>query len=1622
MKLSRRTWPRLFLFAALVAICAVGQHSRPAVATPTKFDNGATAVPLTWTGGTTVSTSTITIGAGTLTGNITHVRVKLLGVTHPHLSDVTVALTSGNIAIPIILMTNVGSAGGSAANLDFTFDDHGLPMPVSPSSAIYQPTIVNLPPDPPYSGLYTHYLSFLDGTDPNTTWTLQVFDSNNNSMDGTIAGGWELYITTDATVNASPSVNALTVGNISENGTISAAGSFTDTDSSSFTATVDYGDGSGTQSLAVDSGTKSFTLSHQYLDNAGSPFQGSVTLYDEDGASDTEPFSATVTNVSPSSVSVMLDMSTVPEGGTVMLSGTFADPGTLDTHTVDINWNDGGPHDTLNLAANDLTIPATAHTYTTALAANAARTITVTVTDKDGGSNSGTTSVTVTNEAPAGLTVTPTPASVMENGTVSLDGSFTDGSPTDTHSVDVDWGDGSMHSTTSLAAGVLTFSGLTHQYLNNKAANADYTVTVTVTDSNASATTATTMVGVTNVAPSGLSLTPTPASVSENDFVSLDGSFTDPGTLDTHDVDVDWGDGSTHSSTSLAAGVLTFSGLTHQYLDNQPANAHYTVTVTVTDSDGDTTTNTTAVSVVNVDPSGLSLTPSPSTVVENGSISLGGSFTDPGSLDTHDIDVDWGDGSTHDSAALTAGVLSFSGLAHQYLDNQPADTPYTITVIVTDNYGASTSATTTVTVTNAAPSGISLTPTPGMVAENGTISLDGSFTDPGTLDTHDIDVDWGDGSPHGTTSLATGVLMFTGMTHQYLDNKAGNAAYTVTVVVTDKDAATGTGNTSVTVTNVSPANVMATPTPATILENGSITLDGSFTDPGTLDTHSVDVDWGDGSMHGSASLAAGVLTFSGITHQYLNNRANDAPYTVTVTVTDKDGGSGMGTTMVTVQNVAPTALMLNLAQSTINEGSSASLSGSFTDPGTLDAHTVTIDWNDGSSNTVLNLAAGSLAIPATMHVYKDNLAMDAARNISVTVEDDGAVPATNTTAITVLNVAPGTPSANLAQGVINENDTASLSGSFTDPGVLDTHDVVITWGDGNMDTVNLAAGVLTYNKTHQYLDNKPANAPYTITVHVVDKDAAVSNPDGTTSIEVDNVAPSNVTLTANATVNEQGTLTLDVSFSDPGTLDTHHVVIDWGDPNNATQTTGDLAANVLSHSGYTHVYTDDAQAGTPSDTYIITVTITDKDNGTGSNTRSVAVLDVAPSVSITGGMSTLSSQYSDPVPAAEVVATDNPLDTPTATTSWGPSGNSLAAGLPPSMGLMQTQATDAGGVTRWSLFGTPQIAPGTYVIRVAVTDEDTLSNYVDFTLIVDPEDARVQYTGPYNISALGNATSVVIPLKATVKDITALPADPDFDSSAGEIRHATVTFVNRGTGTPLTPPIPVVPSNDPTIGTVSYNLTVPMGGSPVTTFELEMVVGGYYTRDEVADDVFLTLQQPQITTGVIGAAGSYVSVASGGSFPAVDGSTPYFGINATQNGASIAGSAYLLYRTPGGVGLPDLSYLISIPSLTSLTIPRGGLTAHVVANATIYDVTDSSPVVMGTGTVTLDLVDRKGAGADTLAIAVTNGGTLLFSSRYQGGTTVQTPVKTPGRINLYFRAGGAVILPSVVPAPPSPEE
>ncbi|MCP4541931.1 MAG: tandem-95 repeat protein, partial [Chloroflexi bacterium] len=336
--------------------------------------------------------------------------------------------------------------------------------------------------------------------------------------------------------------------------------------------------------------------------------------------------------------------------------------------------------------------------------------------------------------------------------------------------------------------------------------------------------------------------------VDEGGTASFTGSFTDPDIGDTHTVVWDLGDGNTATDTLSP---------THVYADNAASGA-YTVTLTVTDSQSGVVSDTLLVTVNNVAPT---VDAGPDQFTNEGTeASFTGIFTDPGVLDTHTIAWSFGDGYTA-TGALTP--------THTYAD----DGAYTVILTVTDDDGGTDSDTLIVTVDNVAP--YAYAGPDRSVDEGEDVLFDGSFVDPGTVDTHTIEWDFSDGATDSGTLNPI---------YAYADN----GTYTVTLTVTDDDGGMDNDSLLVTVGNVAPT-VNAGPD-QTVDENEQVHFGGSFTDPGSSDTHTIEWDLGDGTTD------TGALTPD---HTY----AESGAYTVTLTITDDDGGVDSDTLLVTVEEV-----------------------------------------------------------------------------------------------------------------------------------------------------------------------------------------------------------------------------------------------------------------------------------------------------------------------------------------------------------------------------------------------------------------------------------------------------------------------------------------------------------------------------------------------------------------------------------------------------------------------------------------------------------------------------------------------------------------------------------------------
>jgi parallel beta-helix repeat protein len=165
---------------------------------------------------------------------------------------------------------------------------------------------------------------------------------------------------------------------------------------------------------------------------------------------------------------------------------------------------------------------------------------------------------------------------------------------------------------------------------------------------------------------------------------------------------------------------------------------------------------------------------------------------------------------------------------------------------------------------------------PYSVPEGGSVALTGWGSDPDgdpLTFTWDLDNDGTFETPGQSVTFSAAGL-------------GGPSSRTVALQVCDPSNACDTASATVNVLNVPPTVGTITAPVDPVQVNTAINTSASFTDPGVLDTHTAVWDWGDGSTSsGTVNETNGLVSDS---HTY----TAAGVYTVKLTVTDKDGGSG----------------------------------------------------------------------------------------------------------------------------------------------------------------------------------------------------------------------------------------------------------------------------------------------------------------------------------------------------------------------------------------------------------------------------------------------------------------------------------------------------------------------------------------------------------------------------------------------------------------------------------------------------------------------------------------------------------------------------------------------------------
>jgi hypothetical protein len=190
---------------------------------------------------------------------------------------------------------------------------------------------------------------------------------------------------------------------------------------------------------------------------------------------------------------------------------------------------------------------------------------------------------------------------------------------------------------------------------------------------------------------------------------------------------------------------------------------------------------------------------------------------------------------------------------------------------------------------NVPPDDVELSEPTVPVGEGMPMLLQGRFTDPDVNDQYTVTVDWGDGASSQAGVGGSGPTYLFTATHTYAD---GPNAYPLTATVEDLQGASASATGTITVNNVPPA--LGTLLDRSAAAGAPLTVTVAFTDPGRLDGHTVAFQWSE-TASWTATLSPGATALTA-TYTY----ARPALYTVTVAVTDDDGGADQGSFAVTV--------------------------------------------------------------------------------------------------------------------------------------------------------------------------------------------------------------------------------------------------------------------------------------------------------------------------------------------------------------------------------------------------------------------------------------------------------------------------------------------------------------------------------------------------------------------------------------------------------------------------------------------------------------------------------------------------------------------------------------------------
>lgn len=532
------------------------------------------------------------------------------------------------------------------------------------------------------------------------------------------------------------------------------------------------------------------------------------------------------------------------------------------------------------------------------------------------------------------------------------------------------------------------------------------------------------------------------ASVNDNPLLTIGTVFTmnenvsEVITYTTVDIDGTV-DSVTTTTSPNATIVVDMVAETITYTPNVEFTGEDSFTVTATDNEGGTDEKIITITVENVDaPATITVD---SLVLTDEETALEIPFT----FDDIDGEVTPTVSALNGTATILDGVIT-------YTPNTDYEGSDTITLIATDSNSETTETTIDVTVTHFDNPAVITVDAAATVDEDSSVVIPYTATDV-------------DGTITTTVSATEGVVTVDATDITYTPTANFNGTTTITLTVTDSVGGETTAETVVTVGNIDDAASFTIDTSVSLDENTSLEIPYTVTD---IDGDIVDTTVT--ALNATVTVSEGVITYTP-TADY------EGSDTITLTVTDSEGGVSNTTVDVTVNHVDTPSVITITSGTTMDENTSLDITFTVSDvDGAITGQTVTA--SNGDVSTTVDTISYT---PTTDFVGDDTIILTVTdsdgettvENITVTVNEvvvgntpaEVTLPETLEVAVDSLTDIDYTASDidgdNLTTTVTNSgNGSVSINTevkriSYDAPSIAGNDTITLTVNDGTVDTI-----------------------------------------------------------------------------------------------------------------------------------------------------------------------------------------------------------------------------------------------------------------------------------------------------------------------------------------------------------------------------------------------------------------------------------------------------------------------------------------------------------------------------------------------------------------------------------------